>query len=714
MKRLFVICTLLTAFGLFAYAQSKQFLYVEFSPSDARLEINGQVKETVGGTYEELVPLGTYQYVISKEGYRSRTGTININDPRNTKTLNITLKKVEGYLSLQNLPDSKCDIYIDNKPIEYSPGKMLTVASGEHCLSIKNPLYRPVKKYFYISDEETTTINLDMVQTHVDVKLETDVNSNIYVNGKYKGRGSCIATLALSRKYKLESSKKYHKNQSIKYQALLEDSQKTITIPEPLPIYGSLEVNSSHKATLFVDGQSVGTTPRLIQELIIGEHSLYLQSDKYQTPEQQIQISKGKKSTAFFNIPQGSLTLTSTPTKASVFIDDTYVGMTPMHIPEIVVNEHDVTVEFNITSAKGDKIRHTKTINIEEGVENVMAFSIEEAAGSLSVTSYPSGASVYIDNIEVGETPGTFLLPIGSHTVIVTDPKHIFHTFDTNILPNKEQKVSLSTLNIQTEVPDPTICIDNVPILSAGKVFIPAGEHTVKISTNECKAYTRLINLNEGEVKELSLNVGEVSFTLSSSHKAQIFIDGQEVSTRPNKYLLPLGIHTIKVISEGFDDTEQMIITKNYVEVIPITFVNDSIVINLRNSSDDDEVLEIGGYIEEVEEEVVGEEAIPFQLVEEKPSFNGGDANEFSKWVNSRLVYPEIAKENGVQGRVTLQFTVEKDGSVTKVRVLRGVDPSLDKEAIRVVSSSPKWKPGKQRDRAVPVTYTFPVIFQLR
>ena len=123
--------------------------------------------------------------------------------------------------------------------------------------------------------------------------------------------------------------------------------------------------------------------------------------------------------------------------------------------------------------------------------------------------------------------------------------------------------------------------------------------------------------------------------------------------------------------------------------------------------------VEIMDYVE-VEEEVVEEEAIPFQLVEEKPSFQGGDANQFSKWVNQRLVYPEIAKENGVQGRVTLQFTVEKDGSVTKVKVLRGVDPSLDKEAVRVVSMSPKWKPGKQRDRAVPVTYTFPVIFQLR
>lgn len=148
-----------------------------------------------------------------------------------------------------------------------------------------------------------------------------------------------------------------------------------------------------------------------------------------------------------------------------------------------------------------------------------------------------------------------------------------------------------------------------------------------------------------------------------------------------------------------------------------IDIVDDEIKVddNIINLEDDANLgVEIMDYVEDVEDEVVEEEAIPFQLVEQKPSFNGGDANEFSKWVNQRLVYPEIAKENGVQGRVMLQFTVNADGSVSNVKVLRGVDASLDKEAVRVVSSSPKWKPGRQRDRAVKVTYTFPVIFQLR
>ena len=148
-----------------------------------------------------------------------------------------------------------------------------------------------------------------------------------------------------------------------------------------------------------------------------------------------------------------------------------------------------------------------------------------------------------------------------------------------------------------------------------------------------------------------------------------------------------------------------------------IDIVEDDITVedNILNLEDDANLgVEVMDYVSEVEEEVVEEESIPFALVEQKPSFMGGDANTFSAWVNQHLEYPEVARENGVSGRVMLQFTVNPNGSVTDVKVLRGVDPALDKEAVRVISSSPKWEPGRQRDRAVKVTYTFPVVFQLR
>ena len=104
---------------------------------------------------------------------------------------------------------------------------------------------------------------------------------------------------------------------------------------------------------------------------------------------------------------------------------------------------------------------------------------------------------------------------------------------------------------------------------------------------------------------------------------------------------------------------------------------------------------------------------IPFQMVDTKPGFNGGDANEFSKWVNSQLKYPEQAKKDKIQGRITLQFTVGADGAVRNVKVLRSAHELLDAEAVRVISASPNWEPGRQNGEPVAVTYTFPVIFQL-
>ena len=148
-----------------------------------------------------------------------------------------------------------------------------------------------------------------------------------------------------------------------------------------------------------------------------------------------------------------------------------------------------------------------------------------------------------------------------------------------------------------------------------------------------------------------------------------------------------------------------------------IDIIDDDIQVeeNILNLDDNDDlVIEIKDYVEGPEEEEIEEEEIPYVFVEQKPSFRGGDANSFSKWVASKLVYPEIAKATGIQGRVMVAFSINTDGSVSNVRVTRSLDPALDKEAVRVISSSPKWTPGKQRDRAVKVSYSIPVIFQLR
>lgn len=143
-----------------------------------------------------------------------------------------------------------------------------------------------------------------------------------------------------------------------------------------------------------------------------------------------------------------------------------------------------------------------------------------------------------------------------------------------------------------------------------------------------------------------------------------------------------------------------------------IQIVNDNIVVEnpIVLASNEDSKIE---YTETEEEEDIVEEDIPFAVVEEKPKFMGGDENEFTRWVFQNLSYPDIAKENHIQGRVMVSFRVTADGRVADVKVLRGVDPSLDKEAVRVITMSPRWSPGRQRNKPVPVRYLFPVTFKL-
>jgi protein TonB len=114
-----------------------------------------------------------------------------------------------------------------------------------------------------------------------------------------------------------------------------------------------------------------------------------------------------------------------------------------------------------------------------------------------------------------------------------------------------------------------------------------------------------------------------------------------------------------------------------------------------------------------VDEKPKEEETKVFDVVEQMPSFPGGDA-ELMKYLNTHMKYPVVAEENGIQGRVICTFVVERDGSITDVKVIKSVDPSLDKEAIRVLKSMPKWIPGKQNGSAVRVKYTVPVTFRLQ
>ena len=213
----------------------------------------------------------------------------------------------------------------------------------------------------------------------------------------------------------------------------------------------------------------------------------------------------------------------------------------------------------------------------------------------------------------------------------------------------------------------------------------------------------RALFLETGLIAALLLTIGAFSFSTPGRKAPVLLATAQDVG---ESEIIPITRETppeppaapsIPVFSEVLEIVDDDIQTQDVI---------------LFDDTDID--VPIYDYREDPVEDTVEEEDIPFVLVEQKPTFQGGDANRFSRWIAEHVVYPEVARETGIAGRVIIQFTVRKDGSVGDIQLLRGVDPILDREALRVVASSPRWEPGRQRDRAVNVTYQFPVIFDLR
>ena len=133
----------------------------------------------------------------------------------------------------------------------------------------------------------------------------------------------------------------------------------------------------------------------------------------------------------------------------------------------------------------------------------------------------------------------------------------------------------------------------------------------------------------------------------------------------------------------------------------------------IATSEETNQAVEIKYVPVAVEEEEPEEQTI-FEVVEQMPEFPNGGMAGLMQYLSKNIKYPTIAQENGTQGRVTVQFVVNRDGSIVDAKVVRSVDPYLDKEALRVINTMPKWKPGMQRGKPVRVKFTVPVMFRLQ
>lgn len=397
-----------------------------------------------------------------------------------------------------------------------------------------------------------------------------------------------------------------------------------------------------------------------------------------------------------------SIVVNSNVANADVYLDGEYKGKTDasnsLTIKEVMIGAHKLKVQYGKVGSEQD---------IEVNDSSILfRLSVNTAANEpqfVVFTVSPNNAVVIIDGKHYGLTDGAMRAVLDGGTYNYTVSAAGYHSQSGTFTVAGSKVAKDITLSADAATVTLTVA-DNAEIWINGKrVGTGRWEGTLNSGTYIFEAKReghKTITLS----KHITSTQPAQSYTLpaptpiygsimvdGSPINAEVMLDGKVVGQLPLKLgNILVGKHNLTVSKAGYE---------SYNTTVTVT-EGHSVAVNCLLTAKSEQ------------ESVSGDP--PFTTVEQMPTFQGGDLITFNRWVMSQIRYPEIAQQNGIQGRVLVKFIVEIDGSLSNIKVIQSPDTSLTAEAVRVISNSPKWEPGRQRNHPVRVLFTMPVNFRLQ
>lgn len=397
-----------------------------------------------------------------------------------------------------------------------------------------------------------------------------------------------------------------------------------------------------------------------------------------------------------------SIVVNSNVANADVYLDGEYKGKTDVSnsltIKEVMIGAHKLKVQYGKVGSEQD---------IEVNDSSILfRLSVNTAANEpqfVVFTVSPNNAVVIIDGKHYGLTDGAMRAVLDGGTYNYTVSAAGYHSQSGTFTVAGSKVAKDITLSADAATVTLTVA-DNAEIWINGKrVGTGRWEGTLNSGTYIFEAKReghKTITLS----KHITSTQPAQSYTLpaptpiygsimvdGSPINAEVMLDGKVVGQLPLKLgNILVGKHNLTVSKAGYE---------SYNTTVTVT-EGHSVAVNCLLTA-------------KSEQKSVSEDP-PFTTVEQMPTFQGGDLITFNRWVMSQIRYPEIAQQNGIQGRVLVKFIVEIDGSLSNIKVIQSPDTSLTAEAVRVISNSPKWEPGRQRNQPVRVLFTMPVNFRLQ
>ena len=545
--------------------QQNNYLTIICDQPNASIYIDDQY---VSDGFKSLAIGTTHSWRIECDMYHTESGTVTI-----TKDEPITIEKqlrpAYGFIKVASKPESDAVVFINNKKVGTTPYQSDKMASGTYKVRVVKDMYQAAEQTFVITDGNTTDALLDMAANFINLTVETDPDSDIYIDEQLKGKGKWEGRISDGAHF-VEVKKDKHRTVS-KNLNLVLGKDEVIKIEAPTPIVGMLDISSVPvKANIYLNGKHYGTTPRIISDLLIGDYTLKLEKEGCASVTKNITIEENQILAIKENLPTGKEVVIKTDkTGDKIYVDDIYVGTSPI-TSNLSYGSH------NLKAVRGTQIA-VKTVEVKTTTvkdEFVLAFG-----KMINITSNQKGDDIYVDGKKVGTTPMEIDFSLGKHEVEVRRGK-LYEKKDLQVTKN-----SASSYHF-------------VPKKEPLDKYLSRGVNFVTLNAAYSVAPQLSYGLTYGRVKKIGWFVSAMSnfdftgFDVIDKSYEEVILTGETASTRisvTGGFMAKVGGPVYLKLGAGYGMIVRACetISGEYVEYTPNTYkgvdLSAGLQLNLRN-----------------------------------------------------------------------------------------------------------------------------------
>lgn len=382
---------------------NSNYVLIKVTPSDALISIDGNFYPD-GSAYISVDE--PHDLVVSRSLYHDYEKTIYAS-PNETMTYEVKLAPAFGWLLIGSSPESGATILINGVRKGVTPYKSDTLASGEYEVTLMREMYENVTKTVRVIDGNESEISIPMKPNFANVTISTDVESDIYIDGKMKDRGSWTGRL-LQGSHKAEARKASHRTTAMALE-ITAGKDESVKLDAPTPIYGAINVTSSPvEAQVYLDGAEIGKTPFVNNRILIGSHELRFVKQGCAPLVKTITVEEGKMTTVSEKLDSGkTITITTGRSGDEIYVDGVSVGVSPL----------ETAMGYGTHSVKavrdGRKVEKEINVQINGGPTSLTL----EFGKIIRITTDKKGDNVYVDGKLAGTSPLEIDLPFGNHDI---------------------------------------------------------------------------------------------------------------------------------------------------------------------------------------------------------------------------------------------------------------------------------------------------------